>query len=198
MVALFADPLPEVVLRGPRIYLRPPRRGDYRAWTQIRERSREFLVPWEPTWPDDALSRSCFRRRLRRAVLDWREDQGYAFHILHRPGNSPFSEMLLGGIGLSHVRRGVAQAASIGYWLGADYARRGFMTEALACVIDFAFDDLGLHRLEAACLPRNKPSHRLLVKSGFREEGLARRYLRINGAWEDHLFLALLREDLNR
>ena len=190
MVALFADPMPEVVLRGERLYLRPPRRGDYRQWAAVRGASREFLVPWEPAWPEDALTRACYRRRLRRASLDWREDLGYSFHLFERR-----QDRLLGGVALNNVRRGVAQSCSVGYWMGAPYARQGFMTEALAAVLDFAFEDLGLHRVEAACLPSNQPSRRLLGKMGFKEEGFARKYLRINGAWEDHILFAMLRED---
>jgi ribosomal-protein-alanine N-acetyltransferase len=191
MVALFADPLPEVLLRGPRVYLRPPGRVDYRAWIQLRADSRDFLTPWEPAWPDDALTRACYRRRLRRAAIDWHEDSGYAFHILHRR-----DDLLLGGIGLNNVRRGVAQSASVGYWIGADHARQGYMTEALKATLEFAFDHLGLHRIEAACLPSNAASRRLLAKLGFREEGLARRFLRINNAWEDHVLFGILREDM--
>jgi [ribosomal protein S5]-alanine N-acetyltransferase len=93
------------------------------------------------------------------------------------------------------VRRGVAQSASVGYWIGTPFARKGFMTDALGCIVTFAFRDLGLHRLEAACVPRNQASRELLLKLRFREEGLARRYLRINGRWEDHVLFGLLRDD---
>lgn len=190
MVALFAEPLPNLVLRGRRVYLHPPRRGDYQEWSELRSASRAFLEPWEPAWPDDALSRAGYRRRLSRAAADWREDGGYAFHIFDRR-----HDILLGGIALNNVRRGVAQAAHVGYWIGQTYARQGYMTEALAAVLEFAFSDLTLHRIEAACLPSNTPSASLLQKMGFRQEGLARRYLRINGRWEDHLLFGLLRED---
>jgi ribosomal-protein-alanine N-acetyltransferase len=190
VVALFAEPLQEVVLRGERVYLRPPRRGDYLAWARLREASREFLVPWEPVWPSDALSRSSYRRRLRRILQDWRDDTGYAFHIVHRTG-----EKLLGGIALSNLRRGVAQSASVGYWIGAEFADQGFMTEALDAILAFGFGDLALHRIEAACLPANEPSRRLLHRLGFQQEGLARQYLRINGQWEDHVLFGLLRDE---
>ncbi len=190
VVALFADPMPEVVLKGPRVYLRPPRRTDYRPWAEVRAASRRFLEPWEPAWPEDALTRACYRRRLRRAALDWRDDTGYAFHVLHREDHR-----LLGGIGLNNVRRGVAQSGSIGYWIAVHEARHGFMSEAVPAILDFAFDQLSLHRVEAACLPSNIASRNLLLKLGFKEEGLARKFLRINGAWEDHLQFAMLRED---
>ena len=104
-------------------------------------------------------------------------------------------EALIGGLSLSNMRRGVAQSANLGYWVGAPHARQGYMTEALRTGLGYAFDQLKLHRLEAACLPSNEASRRLLAKLGFTEEGRARAYLRINGRWQDHLIYALLAED---
>ncbi len=187
-----SGPLEPVRLETPRLYLRPPAERDWRAWARIREESRAFLTPWEPTWPADALTREAFRRRLRRNAEEWRQGTACSLLIFARD-----SDALLGGITLSHLRRGVAQMASLGYWIGARYARRGYMTEALQAVIRFAFDDLGLHRLEAACLPTNAASEGLLLKCGFRQEGYARRYLRINGQWHDHLLFGLVREDVD-
>lgn len=189
-MALFLETTPEVQLRGPRLLLLPPRRADYRDWSSLRAISRDFLVPWEPTWTDDALTRTAYRRRLRRVGIDWREDSGYSFHIFERQ-----QRCLVGGISLNNVRRGVAMSGSVGYWIGAPYAHRGYMTEALVLLIEYAFEEMGLHRIEAACLPSNIPSQNLLKKVGFQPEGLARKYLRINGLWEDHLLFALLRED---
>lgn len=191
MVALFSEPPPDLLLPGQRLFLRPPRRADYPQWRMLREFSRSFLTPWEPSWPHDALGRAAYRRRLKRISLEWRDDLGYSFHIFTR-----HEDRLLGGIALSNIRRGVAQSASIGYWIGQPHANRGYMTEAIRAVLRFGFEDLGLHRIEAACLPRNAPSRAVLRKAGFSEEGLARRYLRINGAWEDHALYAILREDL--
>ena len=104
-------------------------------------------------------------------------------------------DALLGGITFSNVRRGVAQSASLGYWIGAPHAHQGYMTEALSAVLDFAFDHLALHRVEAACLPDNEASQGLLLKIGFQDEGYARQYLRINGRWQDHRLFALLKGD---
>jgi ribosomal-protein-alanine N-acetyltransferase len=106
--------------------------------------------------------------------------------------------MLIGGLTLANIRRGVAQAGSIGYWMGAPYASRGYMTDAVRTLIPFAFGALRLHRLEAACIPTNTPSIRLLERLGFAREGLAREYLCINGVWEDHLLYALLASDVAR
>jgi ribosomal-protein-alanine N-acetyltransferase len=176
-------------LLGERVYLRPPERGDYEAWASLRARSRNFLIPWEPSWPADALSRASFRARIARYAEDWRTDQAYNFFVFSH------EDVLLGGTGLSNVRRGVAETASLGYWIGEPYARQGYMSAALPLVLDFAFGRLRLHRVEAACLPTNIPSRALLKKVGFQQEGLARQYLCIQGKWQDHLLFAILRED---
>ena len=176
---------------GQGVRLRTPQMSDYAEWAELRERSRAFLTPWEPTWPKDDLTRTAFRRRLRRYAQDIRDDQAYPFFVF-RAGD----DALLGGLTLSNIRRGVAQSCALGYWMGAPYAGRGHMTAAVRAVLPFVFDTLCLHRLEAACLPHNLPSIRLLERVGFQREGLARRYLCINGVWQDHLLYALLRDDL--
>jgi ribosomal-protein-alanine N-acetyltransferase len=173
-----------------RVYLRPPKRRDWKAWSQLRADSQAFLIPWEPTWPSDALTRRAFRRRLQQYSHEVQSGQGYSFLIFRRS-----EDTLLGGISVTNVRRGVAQSASLGYWIGRPYARQGYMAEALTAVLDFAFDELNLHRVEAACLPENVASQGLLRKVGFREEGYARGYLRINGMWQDHVLFGILAED---
>ncbi len=190
MLSFLFERAPLVRLVGPRVYLRPPRRRDQRQWLELRRRSSSFLRPWEPTWPADATRRSAYRRRLKRLQHDWQSGTGYGFFIFDRVNDS-----LLGGITLSNLRRGVAQSGTIGYWIGQPYARRGYMTEALLLVLDFAFGELGLHRVEAACLVHNEASRGLLLKCGFTEEGLARRYLRIDGRWQDHRTFAILSDD---
>lgn len=190
---LFAIGPPSVRLQGARVFLRPPERGDWQEWAELRGASRDFLVPWEPAWTSDALSRAAYRRRLGRYALDWRTDQGYSFFIFRVEDGA-----LVGGIGLSNLRRGVAECASLGYWIGARFARRGYMTEALGLTLDFAFQNLRLHRVEAACLPTNVASRGLLGKVGFREEGYARKYLLIDGKWQDHVLFAMLREEWRR
>lgn len=167
--------------------------GDYPAWAALREDSRAFLTPWEPTWPLNDLTKPAFRRRIRRYLQDIREDNAYPFFIF-RSDNDSF----IGGVTLSNIRRGVTQSASLGYWVGAQHARQGLMTAAVTALAPFVFDQLGLHRLEAACLPSNAASIRLLEKVGFTREGFARRYLRINGIWQDHLLYAMLSDDPRR
>jgi ribosomal-protein-alanine N-acetyltransferase len=181
---------PELAVRGQNILLRPPMMSDHEQWAALREESRDFLTPWEPIWPADDLTRAAFRRRLKRYDEDQRTDQSYALLIFKSD-----EDALVGGITLANVRRGVAQAGSIGYWVGARYARHGYMTAAMRALIPFAFDSLRLHRLEAACIPTNAASIALLEKTGFEREGYAREYLCINGVWADHLLYARLRAD---
>jgi ribosomal-protein-alanine N-acetyltransferase len=177
-------------IEGNGVVLRPPLMSDYEDWAIIRERSREFLIPWEPTWPLDDLTRGAFRRRLKRYADDQRSDQSYAFFIFAGERRT-----LVGGLTLANVRRGVAQAASVGYWIGAPFARRGLMGAAVRAIIPYSFSVLRLHRLEAACIPTNIASIRLLESCGFAREGYARQYLCINGIWQDHLLFALLKDN---
>jgi ribosomal-protein-alanine N-acetyltransferase len=172
------------------VYLRYPVVGDYAQWAELRESSRDFLVPWEPLWPVDDLTRAAFRRRLRRYAREVRDELAHPFFIFREEDDA-----LLGSCIISNIRRGVAQAATLGYWIGARYARQGYMTQAVRGVIAFGFDELGLHRLEAACLPSNTASRRLLFRVGFTEEGYARAYLKINGRWEDHLLFGMVSGD---
>jgi len=182
------DPLPPIIGEG--VLLRTPQMSDFQAWADLREISRKFLTPWEPTWPSDDLTRPAFRQRLRRYAEDLRADQAYPFFVFRGEDNA-----LVGGLVLANIRRGVAQAGSIGYWVGAPHARHGHMSSAVKALIPVAFDALRLHRLEAACIPTNVASTRLLEKTGFKREGYARQYLCINGAWQDHLLYARLRTD---
>jgi Acetyltransferases, including N-acetylases of ribosomal proteins len=177
-------------IAGAGVTLRVPQGGDYAEWAALRESSRDFLVPWEPTWPADDLTRGAFRRRLRRYAEDLRNDLAYAFLIFRSEDNA-----LVGGLTLANIRRGVAQAGSIGYWTGAPFARKGHMTAAMRALVPFCFGTLRLHRLEAACIPGNTASVRLLEKTGFQREGYARNYLCINGVWQDHLLYARLKDD---
>jgi ribosomal-protein-alanine N-acetyltransferase len=179
----WSETLPEV--EGAGVVLRAPQMADYAEWAALRQKSRDFLVPWEPVWPADDLTRGAFRARLRRYARELREDLGYPFFIFAAP-NGP----LLGGATLTNVRRGVAQSASLGYWVGEPFARRGYMSAALAALLPFAHTALRLRRVEAACLPHNAASKRLLEKLGFEHEGYAREYLCIAGRWQDHLLFS--------
>jgi ribosomal-protein-alanine N-acetyltransferase len=184
---------PEPLLRGDGIYLRPAVSGDFSAWVRLRSESREFLTPWEPIWPEDDLTRAAFRRRLRRQSDEMARDEAFSFLIFDAGADT-----LLGGLTLGGIRRGVAQSGTLGYWMGAPHAGKGRMTRAVAAAVRFGFSALRLHRIEAACLPENSASQSLLERNGFQREGLARSYLRINGAWRDHLLYALVEPEAAR
>ena len=183
-------PIAEQVIDGRSVYLRVPQLRDWPAWSKVRGDSRDFLVPWEPTWPHDALTRSAFRRRLKRYEQDARDGTGYAFYVFRKTDHA-----LLGGVTLSQLRRGVTQSCSLGYWIGESFSRKGYMTAGLAALVDFIFDEVRLNRIEAACVPTNLASKALLLRTGFTLEGYARQYLCINGIWCDHLLFALLASD---
>jgi ribosomal-protein-alanine N-acetyltransferase len=178
------------VIAGRGVYLRTPTITDYEQWAQLRSESRQFLAPWEPTWPADDLTRTAFRRRIRRYLTEIREDHAYPFFIF-RDGD----DALVGGVTISNVTRGMTQCGTIGYWMGERYANRGYMTNAVVALSPFAFRVLHLHRIEAACLPHNGPSMRLLENAGFQREGLARGLVCIAGRWQDHVVYALLADD---
>jgi ribosomal-protein-alanine N-acetyltransferase len=177
-------------LIGEGVTLRPPQAGDFEAWRDLRAASRDFLQPWEPVWPADDLTRTGFNRRLSAYRRDRDLATGYAFFVFRNSDGA-----LTGGASLSNLRRGIAQTASLGYWSGVSFARQGHTLAAVRALIAFSSEKLGLHRIEAACLPSNTPSGNLLLKAGFTEEGYARAYLKINGEWRDHrLFGRILGE----
>lgn len=173
-----------------RLTLRPPVHADHRAWSGLRRESSDFLTPWEPTWAADHLSRRAFTNRVywaNRAIAS-----GTAvplFLVLRESGT------LLGAITLDNIRRGPAQAGTLGYWIGAPHARHGYMHEAIEAIVHHAFHEIDISRVEAACLPENTASRGLLEKSGFKYEGVAQSYLQINGRWRTHVLYANLRSD---
>jgi ribosomal-protein-alanine N-acetyltransferase len=178
------------VIRGADVYLRYPRMPDFKPWAKLRAESRDFLTPWEPSWARDELTKGAFRRRIKRYQKETRLDSAYAFFVFRKA-----DDYLLGGCTLSNVRRGVTQGCTLGYWIGERFARQGYMFDGVRALIPFVFSTLGLHRIEAACLPTNQASQSLLAKAGFRREGLARKYLQINGEWRDHVLFALLEDE---
>lgn len=192
-------------LIGRTVFLRPPLMADFHAWSALRAQSRAFLEPWEPLWGESALSRSTFRARITRVAREWNEDLGYSFHIFATGTDDLPKGQLLGGINLNNVRRLSAQSTNLGYWMGAPYAGRGLMHAALGVLLPYAFapensdtPGLGLHRIDAACIPENTRSRALLKRCGFTEVGLAPAYLKINGEWRDHICHQLLAEGFVR
>ncbi|NUJ79579.1 GNAT family N-acetyltransferase [Methylocystis sp. FS] len=180
----------DLPIRGDGLYLRASEMRDYMEWAELREKSRSFLTPWEPLWPIDDLTRASFRYRVRRHAEEMARDEAYSFFVFREEDDA-----LMGGLSFGHVRRGVSQAATLGYWMGEPYAGKGHMTRAVRAACAYAFEKRGFHRIEAACLPTNEPSKRLLERVGFKQEGYARSYLNINGQWRDHLLYALLETD---
>ncbi|WP_417241645.1 GNAT family N-acetyltransferase [Celeribacter sp.] len=173
-----------------RMVLRLPQHGDFRPWAELRDRSRDFLQPWEPKWADDHLSRKAFSNRVYWAERAVKSDTGLPVFLVRRADNA-----LLGAITLDNIRRGPAQAGTIGYWIGAPYARSGYMREAIEAVTHYAFARLDLSRIEAACLPENTASRGVLEKAGFKYEGVAQAYLQINNRWRNHVLYSALRSD---
>ena len=186
---LFRQKLP--TLTGQRIVLRPPIAGDYEEWAAVRHASRDFLAPWEPRWTADELDRAAWRERLRRYRGEIAGGTGLPFLIFEKS-----TGRLAGGITLGNIRHGVAQTGQIGYWMGVAHAGKGMMPEAVDLVARYGFETLRLHRIEAACIPNNERSIRVLEKAGFQREGLLRSYLRINGIWRDHFLYSLVAGDL--
>jgi [ribosomal protein S5]-alanine N-acetyltransferase len=173
-----------------RLILRLPEMADHVHWAKIRLEGEDFLRMWEPNWAADHFSRKSFRARVAWAVRAREEGRALPLFILHRR-----DRQLMGAITLDNIRRGPAQIGQVGYWIGPEFARQGYMSEALTTLVTYAFTSLDLSRIEAACLPENAPSRGLLEKCGFRNEGMARNYLQIAGRWRDHLLYANLRWD---
>lgn len=177
-------------LKGERVMLRMPVSADYPEWARLRNDSRAFLEPWEPSWAPDELERSSWRYRLKRYRDDRARGSALAFFIFELRSGA-----LLGGVTLGNIRHGVAQSGHIGYWIGEKYAGQGYMLDALGALTRHAFETMRLHRIEAACIPGNTRSIRVLEKAGFTREGLLRSYLKINGGWQDHYLYALIADD---
>ncbi len=182
-----------IELSDDQLTLRQPRYSDFERWREVRLASRTFLAPFEPAWADNELTATGFRARIRRYAKEAAEQSGYTFFLTldHEGATEP---ELVGGVTISNIRRRAAQSASLGYWMGAEQAGKGLMTRAVGLILPFVFSELHLHRLEAACLPHNSASIRVLEKNGFRKEGTAESYLLINGRWQDHVLFALTQE----
>ncbi|WP_172328091.1 GNAT family N-acetyltransferase [Mangrovicoccus sp. HB161399] len=179
-----------VRLLSERLLLRPPQHSDFNAWTALRRESQAFLVPWEPTWAPDHLTRKAFTSRVYWAQRVIANGTGVPLFLIRQE-----DEELLGAITLDNIRRGPAQDGTIGYWIGERHARQGYMREAIQSLVHHSFQVMDLSRLQAACLPENAASRGLLESCGFKYEGVAQSYLQINGRWRNHVLYANLRSD---
>jgi ribosomal-protein-alanine N-acetyltransferase len=195
---------------GRRVLLRPLAATDFPAWQEVRRRNAEWLTPWEPArnpaLPDVVESAEAFAMRCSARERERQLGTGFGFGIfVDSSGSSEAGrrsyrarrrlDRLAGEINLSSVQRGPFQSAYVGYWIDQAHAGRGYMPEALVALARFAFEHVGLHRMQISIIPRNLRSRRVVEKLKIREEGLAQRYLEINGVWEDHIRYAITVEE---
>jgi ribosomal-protein-alanine N-acetyltransferase len=181
------------MLVGPRVYLRPLHPRDFDAWRKVRIRNRGWVEPWEPRpepgAADPVHDREAFRARCGAWDRQRHFDTAHGFGMFIRDG--PF----VGEVSIGSVQRGPFQSAYIGYWVDEEYAGRGLVPEGVALALRYAFETLGLHRIEIAIVPRNRASRRVVEKLGLREEGIARGFLQIDGVFEDHVRYGLTAEE---
>ena len=173
-----------------RLSLRLPEHRDFREWAKLRHESKAFLSPWEPIWAADHLSRASFTNRVYWSQRAVKNGNAVPLFVFHKEAGQ-----LVGAITLDNIRRGPSQMGTIGYWVGQQYARQGFMSEAIIAMVAHAFGALDLSRVESACLPDNVASRGVLEKAGFKYEGVAQSYIQINGRWRNHVLYAALRGD---
>ena len=180
-------------IAGQKVILRPPQYNDWRTWADERKKNELYLQPWEPLWSINELERSSFVKRVRMFERLSHNDQAYSF-LIFKSDNEDF----IGEVNISNVQRGIIQSCAIGYWIAKDCEGKGMMSESLELVKKFIFNELKLHRIEAACLPHNKPSLKVLLKNGFIKEGTARKLLKINDKWQDHTVLSFIVDDFKK
>jgi len=184
--------MPQNNLMGRRLILRRLEPGDFMQWREVRRRNTQWLTKWEParapSAPNVIEDRGAFALRCHAREREWQMGTGYGFGI--------FVGGKFGGeINLNSVQRGAYQNAYVGYWIDEAHAGHGYVPEALVMIARFAFDDLALHRIQISILPRNQASRRVVEKLNIRSEGVAERYLEINGVWEDHIRYAITSEE---
>ena len=181
---------PKIEIETERLILRLPKMRDYEQWADVRQAGADFLLPWEPVRPKDYVGRKAFRNRVYWSSRAAADDRALPLFLIAKEGGT-----FLGAATLDNIRRGPAQTANLGYWIGPDYARQGYMSEAVQAIVAFAFTEMQLSRIEAACLDENAASRRLLETCGFKYEGVAQAYLQIGGRWRTHVLYANLRHD---
>jgi ribosomal-protein-alanine N-acetyltransferase len=180
------------LLHGRRVLLRPLTLNDFDEWREVRRRCNDWLTKWEPRripgQPDTVEDRQAFSARCSVRMREIQLGTGYGFGI--------FVDGRFGGeINVNSIHRGAHQSAYVGYWIDEALAGQGYMPEALVTVLRFSFEELLLHRLQISIIPRNTASRRVVEKLALRDEGIAERYLEINGTWEDHVRYAITSEE---
>lgn len=180
------------VLRGRRVTLRPLVTEDFTAWQDVRRRCADWLIKWEPAriegYPDPVEDRRAFAARCGARERERQLGTGYGFGVF-------LDEVFVGEMNLSGIQRGPFQNGFVGYWIDESVAGNGYTPEAGAVLIRFAFEELGLHRIQVSIIPRNEASRRVASKLRLRQEGIAERFLEINGVWEDHVCYAVTVEE---
>ena len=181
----------EIDLKGKKVILKKPKKENWNEWAQLRQKSRNFLQPWEPKWPKDFLTKESFNNFIAMVEASLKNKTSYNFFIFHKKNYN-----LMGGISLTNHKSEGYKSITIGYWMGEEFAGQGYMRDTLSATCDFCFFNLRLNRIEAACLPKNITSKKLLLNVGFEVEGYAKKYLNINGKLEDHLLLARINKNI--
>ena len=181
---------PKVMIEAEKVTLRMPVMGDHHAWVRLRQDGEESLKPWEPVWAPDHFSKRAFSNRVFWARKTYETGRGVPLFIVRREDKA-----LLGAITLDNIRRGPAMSGALGYWIGANYVRNGYMSDAIQSVVHYAFYHMDISRVEAATLPENAASRGLLEKTGFKYEGVAQSYLQIAGRWRTHVLYSNIRGD---
>ena len=181
-----------VTLQGRRVVLRPLTAHDFESWREVRRRCQDWLTKWEPRripgQPDTVEDRQAFAARCSVRMREIQLGTGYGFGI--------FVDGRFGGeVNINSIHRGAHQSAYVGYWVDESLAGHGYMPESVAAVLQFGFEQLLLHRIQISIIPRNTASRRVVEKLGVRDEGIAVRYLEINGTWEDHIRYAMTLEE---
>ncbi len=180
-------------LTTPRVVLRPPRANDVGELRRVLRHNYAHLLPWNPARRpgEDPSSITEVSNTILRQRREWKTGRSFVFMV--SLASTP--DRFIGKIALNGIMRGAMHGAYLGYWMDIDHQNGGLCTEAIEAALDFAFDGAGLHRVQAAIMPRNVRSLRVIEKLGFRREGYAERYLQIAGTWEDHILFARTREE---
>lgn len=182
----FQDLFPQIQLKGSRIIMRPPAQSDWAQWVRVRADNKDHIQPFEPQWSSTCFDKEFFLRRIKRQAREWKIGHANAFLIFE-----PTNNALIGGMNINNICRGAAQYATLGYWVDKSHEGRGYMAESLQLTLEYCFEDLALHRVNASCLPHNHRSKKTLLNAGFTEEGFAEKYLQINAEWQDHILFGL-------
>jgi ribosomal-protein-alanine N-acetyltransferase len=187
-------------LYGRRVMLRPLVASDFRSWSEVRQHNADWLTVWEPSrpafQPDPVTDRNAFAARCQQRDRDRSSGTAYQFGLFIDGGDGGFDDQhVVGEVNINNVIRGALQSATIGYWIDQRHAGRSYVAEAVVVVLQFAFEQLMLHRVEICIVPRNHRSRRVMEKLAIRDEGTAERYLEINGTWEDHVRYGITTEE---